>query len=69
MWSSVKDAAKIYIGEANNFVLRVNLNHDHASKSTGLHDNKYAYNCTPKMNKFTVKPFHNIHKHEESLQK
>ena len=54
MCTSVRDAAKTYVREANNFRFRIYLNHDYASRSTGLHVSKHAYNCTPKENKFTL---------------
>ena len=36
----------IYIGETNNFRLRINLHKDHASKNIGLNVSRHKFQCT-----------------------
>ena len=53
----------IYIGETNNFRLRINLHKDHASKNIGLNVSRHIFQCTEHRGdspKFFAMPFFKI---------
>ena len=63
---------KLYIGETNNFRLRINLHKDHAKNNTGLNVSKHIYKCTDKLKnlpKFNAMPILKIIKDDTFYRK
>lgn len=47
------ECEKLYIGETNNFCLRINLHKDHAKNKNDLNVSKHIFKCTDKFKNLT----------------
>ena len=64
--------SKYYIGETNNFRLRINLHKDHAKKKTGLGVSRHIFECTANNSceyNFLVMPFFKLKDDDAGLRK